>query len=202
MSDTEIPRRGLVLGGLALMLSGCTQATGAMSTQVTGAMSLANPERPLPDPRFLRQRVQYNGGESTGTIVVSIADRFLYAVEEEGWATRYGVAVGEEGLTFMGSATVGRKAEWPPWQPTTDMMQRKPRLVQYADGVPGGPNNPLGARALYLYQGARDTAFRIHGTNEPWLIGTAVSNGCIRLTNENIIELYDRTPLGTPVLVR
>ena len=201
MSDTEIPRRGLVLGGLALMLSGCTQATGAMSTQVTGAMSLANPERPAPDPRFLRQRVQYDGGESSGTIVVSIADRYLYAVEEEGWATRYGVAVGEEGLTFMGSATVGRKAEWPPWQPTTDMMQRKPRLVQYADGVPGGPNNPLGARALYLYQGARDTAFRIHGTNEPWLIGTAVSNGCIRLTNDNIIDLYDRTPLGTPVLV-
>ena len=201
MSDTEIPRRGLVLGGLALMLSGCTQATGAMSTQMTGAKSLANPERPPPDPRFLRQRVQYDGGESTGTIVVSIADRFLYAVEEEGWATRYGVAVGEEGLTFMGSATVGRKAEWPPWQPTTDMMQRKPRLVQYADGVPGGPNNPLGARALYLYQGARDTAFRIHGTNEPWLIGTAVSNGCIRLTNDNIIDLYDRTPLGTPVLV-
>ena len=158
MSDSDISRRGLVLGGLALMLSGCTQATGAMSTQVTGAKSLANPERPLPDPRFLRQRVQYDGGESSGTIVVSIADRFLYAVEEEGWATRYGVAVGEEGLTFMGSATVGRKAEWPPWQPTADMMQRKPRLVQYADGVPGGPNNPLGARALYLYQGARDTA--------------------------------------------
>ena len=201
MSDTDISRRGLVLGGLALMLSGCTQATGAMSTQVTGAMSLANPERPGPDPRFLRQRVQYSGGESSGTIVVSIADRFLYAVEGEGWATRYGVAVGEEGLTFMGSATVGRKAEWPPWQPTADMMQRKPRLVQYADGVPGGPNNPLGARALYLYQGARDTAFRIHGTNEPWLIGTAVSNGCIRLTNDNIIDLYDRTPLGTPVLV-
>ena len=202
MSDSDISRRGLLLGGLALMLSGCTQATGAMSTQVTGAMSLANPERPLPDPRFLRQRVQYDGGESSGTIVVSIADRYLYAVEDGGWATRYGVAVGEEGLTFMGSATVGRKAEWPPWQPTTDMMQRKPRLVQYADGVPGGPNNPLGARALYLYQGARDTAFRIHGTNEPWLIGTAVSNGCIRLTNDNIIELYDRTPLGTPVLVK
>ena len=201
MSDTEIPRRGLVLGGLALMLSGCAQATGAMSTQVTGAMSLANPERPLPDPRFLRQRVQYDGGESSGTIVVSIADRFLYAVEEEGWATRYGVAVGEEGLTFMGSATVGRKAEWPPWTPTVSMTNRKPRLLQYAGGVPGGPNNPLGARALYLYQGSRDTMFRVHGTNEPWLIGTAVSNGCIRLTNDDIVELYDRTPIGTDVFV-
>ena len=103
MSDNEISRRGLALGGLALMLSGCTQATGAMS--------LAFPERPLPDPRFLRQRVQYDGGESPGTIVVDIADRFLYAVEENGWATRYGVAVGEEGLTFTGRATVGRKAD-------------------------------------------------------------------------------------------
>ena len=201
MSDTEISRRGLMLGGLALMLSGCTQATGAMSTQATGAMSLGFPERPLPDPRFQRQRVQYDGGESPGTIVVSIEDRFLYAVEEDGWATRYGVAVGEQGLTFTGRATVGRKEDWPSWQPTTDMMQRKPRLLQYAGGVPGGENNPLGARALYLYQGARDTMFRIHGTNEPWLIGTAVSNGCIRLTNEDIIDLYDRTPLSTPVLV-
>ena len=199
MSDNEISRR-LVLGGLALMLSGCTQATGTMSTH-DRALSLALPERPPPDPRFLRQRVQYDGGESPGTIVVSIADRFLYAVEEDGWATRYGVAVGEQGLTFIGRATVGRKAEWPSWTPTTDMMERKPRLLQYADGVPGGPNNPLGARALYLYQGGRDTVFRIHGTNEPWLIGTAVSNGCIRLTNDDIIDLYDRTPLGTPVLV-
>ena len=193
MSDNEIPRR-LVLGGLALMLSGCTQAAGGIS--------LVAPERPAPDPRFLRQRVQYSGGESSGTIVVDIADRYLYAVEEGGWATRYGVAVGEEGLTFTGRATVGRKAEWPPWTPTASMVSRKPRLLQYAGGVPGGPNNPLGARALYLYQGARDTKFRIHGTNEPWLIGTAVSNGCIRLTNDNIIELYDRTPLGTPVLVK
>ena len=193
MSDNEIPRR-LVLGGLALILSGCTQAVGGIP--------LVAPERPAPDPRFLRQRVQYSGGEGSGTIVVDIADRYLYAVEEGGWATRYGVAVGEEGLTFTGRATVGRKAEWPPWTPTVSMTNRKPRLLQYAGGVPGGPNNPLGARALYLYQGARDTKFRIHGTNEPWLIGTAVSNGCIRLTNENIIELYDRTPLGTPVLVR
>ena len=188
----RIPRR-LVLGGLALILSGCAQASGAIS--------LVAPGRPAPDPRFLRQRVQYSGSESSGTIVVDIADRFLYAVEEDGWATRYGVAVGEEGLTFTGRATVGRKAEWPPWTPTASMISRKPRLMQYAGGVPGGPNNPLGARALYLYQGARDTKFRIHGTNEPWLIGTAVSNGCIRLTNENIIDLYDRTPLATPVLV-
>src|SRR4029453_518045 len=115
MNDTEISRR-LVLGGLALMLSGCTQATGAMS--------LGFPGRPLPDPRFQRQRVQYDGGESPGTIVVDIADRFLYAVEEDGWATRYGVAVGEQGLTFKGRATVGHKEEGPSWHPTPQMVKR------------------------------------------------------------------------------
>ena len=136
-----------------------------------------------------------------GTIVVNISERYLYAVEENGKATRYGVAVGEEGLTFKGKATIGNKAEWPGWTPTASMIRRKPRLAQYAGGVPGGENNPLGARALYLYQGGRDTLFRLHGTNEPWLIGSAVSNGCIRLTNDDIIDLYDRTPVGTKVLV-
>ena len=195
MSDTEISRR-LVLGGLALLLTGCTQATG------TSTLSLALPrDRPPPDPRFERQRVPYNGTESPGTIVVSISERYLYAVEENGMATRYGVAVGEQGLTFTGIATIGDKAEWPSWTPTTDMIERKPRLAQYANGVPGGETNPLGARALYLYQDGQDTLFRLHGTNEPWLIGTAVSNGCIRLTNDDIIDLYDRTPVGATVVV-
>ena len=153
------------------------------------------------DPRYKRQEVQYEGPEPPGTIVVSVSERYLYAVEENGKATRYGVAVGEEGLTFKGKATIGNKAEWPGWTPTASMIERKPRLAQYANGVPGGENNPLGARALYLYQGGRDTLFRLHGTNEPWLIGSAVSNGCIRLTNDDIIDLYDRTPVGTKVLV-
>lgn len=183
----------MVLGGLALVLSGCTQARGTRSIVI--------PERTQLDPRFRQQMVRYDGSESPGTIVVNTSERFLYAVEQEGWATRFGVAVGEQGLTLKGRATVGRKAEWPSWTPTTSMMSRKPRLLQYANGVPGGPNNPLGARALYLYRGNHDTLFRIHGTNEPWLIGTAVSNGCIRLTNEDIVDLYNRTPLDTPVLV-
>ena len=136
-----------------------------------------------------------------GTIVVDTSECYLYAVEEGGWATRYGVGVGEEGLTLKGRATIGRKAEWPSWTPTANMMRRKPRLLQYAGGVPGGPNNPLGARALYLYRGGRDTMFRLHGTNEPWTIGTAVSSGCIRLTNDDIVDLYQRVPVGTTVLV-
>ena len=146
-------------------------------------------------------RKRYDGGESPGTIVVDTSQFYLYFVEEGGWATRYGVGVGEQGLTLKGRATIGHKAVWPSWTPTANMMRRKPRLVQYAGGVPGGPNNPLGARALYLYRGGRDTMFRLHGTNEPWSIGTAVSSGCIRLLNDDIIDLYDRTPVGTTVLV-
>jgi lipoprotein-anchoring transpeptidase ErfK/SrfK len=145
--------------------------------------------------------VPYHRNEKPGTIVVDRSERFLYFVEEDGWATRYGVGVGREGLTLSGRASVGRKAEWPSWTPTANMMRRDPRLLQYASGVPGGENNPLGARALYLYRGGRDTMFRLHGTNEPWLIGQAVSNGCVRLTNEDIIHLYDRTPVGTTVLI-
>ena len=189
----KITRRGLVLGGLAMMAAGCSPTTENIS--------FASAEPPGPAPEFRRQRVPYMRSEQPGTIVVDTRERFLYAVEEDGWATRYGVAVGEEGLTYKGQATIGRKAEWPSWTPTASMIKRKPRLLEYANGVSGGPNNPLGARALYLYQGNRDTMFRVHGTNEPWLIGHAVSNGCIRLTNEDIVDLYDRVPVGTKVLV-
>jgi lipoprotein-anchoring transpeptidase ErfK/SrfK len=189
--NNKITRRGLVLGSLALMTAGCAEEP----------LSFAYPATPSLDPRFRRQRVKYPGIEPAGTIVVDTSQRFLYAVEADGWATRYGVGVGEKGLSFKGAATVGRKADWPSWTPTAAMMERKPRLVQYAGGVPGGPNNPLGARALYLYRDGQDTHFRVHGTNEPWTIGTEVSNGCIRLINDDIIDLYDRTPLGTRVLV-
>jgi lipoprotein-anchoring transpeptidase ErfK/SrfK len=197
MEEHHIARRGLVLGTLALMVSGCTSTL----RQVTEPISSAFGPRSGLSPRFRRQHVRYDGNEPPGTIVVDTSQRFLYAVETDGWATRYGVGVGEQGLSFKGTATIARKADWPSWTPTASMMRRKPRLVKYAGGVPGGPNNPLGARALYLYRNGRDTHFRIHGTNEPWTIGTAVSNGCIRLLNDDIIDLYDRTPLGTTVVV-
>ena len=197
MATIELSRRSFLLSSFAALLAGCAP------TFQEGAhpLSFASPPSPVPDPQFKRQHVPYTGSEPPGSIVVNVSERFLYAVEPDGWATRFGVAVGEEGLTFKGKAAVGRKAEWPSWQPTAAMIERKPRLAQYAEGVPGGEDNPLGARALYLYQGGRDTMFRIHGTNEPWMIGTAVSNGCIRLTNDDIVELYGRTPIGTDVLV-
>ncbi len=153
------------------------------------------------DRRYKRQRVSYQTNEAPGSIVVDTSERLLYYVEGDGRAVRYGVAVGEEGLSLKGRATIGRKAEWPPWTPSASMIKRKPHLAQYAGGVPGGPNNPLGARALYLYRNGADTRFRLHGTNEPWTIGTAVSNGCIRLTNQDIVDLYERTSDGASVLV-
>ncbi len=188
MDHHHISRRGLVLACVALA-TGCTAAGSPMR----GSFSRSSPIR--------RQEVAYAGSEPPGSIVVNTYERYLYFIEPQGRATRYGVAVGEEGLTLKGNAVVGRKAEWPSWTPTASMIERKPRLAQYAGGVPGGENNPLGAAALYLYRSGQDTYFRIHGTNEPWLIGQAVSNGCIRMTNEDIVHLYGRAPIGTSVLV-
>src|SRR5690606_34327199 len=127
--------------------------------------------------------------------------RNLHYVLGNGRAMRYGVGVGKEGLALAGAATVGRKAEWPTWTPTQNMINRDPRNKQYAGGVPGGPNNPLGARALYLYRNGRDTMFRIHGTNQPQTIGHAVSSGCIRMMNHDVIDLYNRAKVGANVIV-
>lgn len=136
-----------------------------------------------------------------GQLIVVTPEHYLYYVTESGRALRYGVAVGKEGLNFRGRAVIGRKAEWPSWKPTPEMIERNPRYARYADGMPGGPGNPLGARALYLYRNGYDTAFRIHGTTEPWSIGRSVSNGCIRMLNEHVTALYEMVPIGTRVTV-
>ena len=155
------------------------------------------------DPRFLRQEVAYRTSEQPGTIVVDPTSRFAYLVMEGGRALRYGVGVGkEEGFNLTGVATIGRKAEWPRWTPTQDMIRREPdRYGPVAAGLAGGPENPLGPRALYLYRGNRDTFYRLHGTTEPWTIGTQVSSGCIRFMNQDIIDLYARVPTGTKAVV-
>lgn len=141
-------------------------------------------------------------GYPPGQIVVDAESRFLYLVEEPGSARRYGVGVGPAALSFRGTARIDRKAEWPRWRPTDNMIRRNPRrYARFAGGVEGGPGNPLGARALYLYRDGRDTYYRIHGTNNPSSIGRAVSAGCIRMFNEHVKDLYDRVPLGTIVLV-
>ena len=153
------------------------------------------------DPKFEPRTVAYFK-HPPGTLVVDPRNHFLYWVFANGLAKRYGVGVGKAGLAFRGTARIGRKAEWPSWRPTDNMIRREPRkYARYAKGVPGGLTNPLGARALYLYRGNRDTMFRIHGTTEPWSIGRSVSNGCIRMINDHVIDLYERVPIGTRVVV-
>ena len=146
------------------------------------------------DPQYLPRMVGYVGKEAPGTIVIDTNRRFLYLVLEGGKAKRYGVGVGRPGFEWAGTHTVTAKAEWPTWTPPEEMRQRQPDLP---DAVDGGPDNPLGARALYL----GDTLYRIHGSNEPWSIGHAVSSGCIRMRNEDVIDLYDRVGVGTKVVV-
>lgn len=155
------------------------------------------------DPKWWRQEVADPTGERPGTLVVDTPNRFLYLVQEGGRALRYGIGVGkDEALVFRGNAYIGRKAEWPRWTPTQSMIKREPeRYGPYAGGMDGGETNPLGPRALYLYRDGRDTLFRLHGTTEPYTIGTNVSSGCIRLMNQDIIDLYARVPTGAKVVV-
>ncbi|AWN37444.1 L,D-transpeptidase [Methylobacterium radiodurans] len=151
------------------------------------------------DPKYRRQVVRYTGLEAPGTIVVDIDNRQLTLVQAEGTAIRYGIGVGKLGFSWKGEARVGRKGVWPDWSPTTTMVSLNPDLPRT---LKGGVDNPLGARALYLYQGNRDTLFRLHGTNEPWSIGEQMSSGCVRMLNEDIADLYERVPVGTRVLVK
>lgn len=139
---------------------------------------------------------------AVGSIIIVSDKFFLYHIIAPGVAMRYGVAVGKAELKFRGQAVVARKVEWPSWKPTPEMIERSPEnYAKYADGMPGGPQNPLGARAMYLYQNGHDTAIRIHGTTSPSSIGHAVSNGCIRMVNDHVIALFDTVPVGTPVTV-
>lgn len=153
------------------------------------------------NPAFLRREVSYQTDEAPGTIVIDTADRYLYLVEDDGKAMRYGIGVGREGFAWSGTAEVERKAEWPSWHPPVEMQARDKRARKWAKGMPGGIENPLGARAHYLYQNGHDTLYRIHGTNEPWTIGSNVSSGCIRLINQDVIDLFQRVKVGTKVVV-
>ena len=165
------------------------------------------PEIPVEkiDKQYLRQRVDYAGSEKPGTIIVDVSKRFLYLIEEGGKAIRYGVGVGKAGFEWQGNAYVGWKREWPKWTPPNEMIKRKPELVKYSQdngGMPPGLNNPLGARALYLFKNGKDTLYRLHGTPEWWTIGTAASSGCIRLMNQDILDLYSRVNARAKVVVK
>ncbi len=180
----------------------CLALSAALALPGLPRVARATQAEPFILPEQLqRQTIRVRRGYEPGEIVIVTGQHFLYLMLERRRALRFGVAVGQEGLNFRGEAVVGRKAVWPSWKPTPEMIERNPRYARWADGMPGGPGNPLGARALYLYQNGRDTTYRIHGTNEPGSIGRSVSNGCIRMLDEHVIELYERVPLGTKVTV-
>lgn len=188
----------------ACLLPGCVTSPPAPES----APSAAYAAEPYPvrlvnrarfDERLRPASVPNTTGEPAGTIVVDTSGNYLYLVESATTARRYGVAVGATGHAWQGIATIERKAKWPAWHPTDDMHAQTPGLPKR---IEPGPHNPLGARALYLYANGRDTLYRIHGTSEPWTIGTKASSGCIRMFNEDIIELYEKAPVGTRVIVR
>lgn len=210
--------RPLVLVGSALVLAACSQTFATPATPPPAAakrVAAAPTYEALPaerfpvaavpadelDPRYVRQRVRYETRHQPGTIVVDPDAKFLYLVQEGGYAMRYGVGVGREGFGWTGTASIERKAQWPTWTPPAEMIKREPELAQYAKGMKGGIDNPLGARALYLFQNGRDTLYRLHGTNDPTSIGQDVSSGCIRLLNHDVIDLYQRVPTGSKVVV-
>jgi lipoprotein-anchoring transpeptidase ErfK/SrfK len=213
---TSIGRRNLLSAagsvGLITLLSGCA---GGLATQRAPNLTDGIPfalnhdyasephdvrliNRARFDPVFAPVLVQSPYRERPGTIVVNAADRLLFLVEQDGVARRYGVAVGDAGYGWAGRARVGRKSHWPAWHPTPSMRLKIPELPWR---IAPGADNPLGARALYLFAGGRDTLYRIHGTSEPWTIGTQASSGCIRMFNEDVIDLYDRVRVGAEVVV-
>ncbi|WP_206452941.1 L,D-transpeptidase [Aurantimonas marina] len=155
-----------------------------------------------PAAKYMRTQVRIDTKEKPGTVIVDSSKKYLYFVEGNGMATRYGVGVGREGFGWSGRMSVGRKAEWPGWTPPKTMIARERKKGRILPAyMKGGPANPLGARALYLYRGGRDSLFRIHGTNQPWTIGQNMSSGCIRMMNEDVEHLYSRVPRGSKVVV-
>ena len=199
-------RRAFLALGLAAV--GAVRARAAWATGVvTEPLPVPKaPREPFPiseeeyekvKPQFRPQLVDFPTREPPGTIIIDTRRRYLYLVLESGQAKRFGVGVGRRGFQWSGTAMIGRKAKWPMWIPPAEMMERDREAAKWPDGMPGGPDNPLGARALYL----GSTLYRIHGTNQPWTIGQAVSSGCIRMRNEDVLELYERTGVGTKVVV-
>ena len=193
--------RGIVFLLSGLLLGGCMQATldpvSDANFTARDKKLLANPpyERATIPLAYQRHVVQYHRKEAPGSILVDTAERYLYYVLPDGKAIRYGVIVGEDAQAWSGVARVGRKEEWPGWTPTEGEKRRLGPLPNY---VEGGAHNPMGARGIYLFSGNQDTLFRIHGTNQPQYIGQAISSGCIRLTNEDVIDLYNRVKMGAP----
>ncbi|WP_454616268.1 L,D-transpeptidase [Bradyrhizobium cenepequi] len=183
----------MVIAAGGLMLS--ASQSQAQAPDVGDQPGLVPDDNVELDPEWRKQVVYYRTNEAPGTIIISTAERHLYLVQGNGRAIRYGIGVGREGFQWQGLLNITRKAEWPDWTPPPEMIARQPYLPRF---MAGGPGNPLGARAMYL----GTTVYRIHGTNQPNTIGTAISSGCFRLVNADVADLYDRVPVGTKVIVR
>ncbi|GGA46355.1 L,D-transpeptidase [Pelagibacterium lentulum] len=169
---------------------------------------LPNERHPVPavdlrhlKPEYYRRVVDDPTGERPGTLVVDTASRYLYLVRENRQAIRYGVGIGRAGFSWSGRGYIQYKREWPTWTPPAEMIAREPHLEEWRNGQPGGLDNPLGARALYIFENGRDTIYRVHGSGEAWTIGDAVSSGCVRLLHQDVIDLYGRVSQGSPIIV-
>ncbi|GGC66744.1 L,D-transpeptidase [Chelatococcus reniformis] len=202
-----ISRRQFVAGGAAIAVAGAAAPALAQQEQTAAYFQGDVPDNgqyyrktnfSKIDPVWRRQLVKYYSEEPQGTVVVDTRNHFMYIIFENKTALRYGVGVGKEGFQWFGRAQVDRKQIWPSWVPPPEMLKRRPDLPTF---VAGGPDNPLGPRALYLYRDGRDLGYRLHGTTEPWSIGGDVSSGCIRMFPEDVVDLYQRCPKGTKVLV-
>lgn len=206
-------RRVLLVGSAASVagfgLAGCVK-TDFISLAEAEKLYAAVPDKKFPipatdissvDQKYFRRTVDFESNEAPGTIIVDSANYFVYRIEGEGKATRYGANVGRQGFLWSGEAYIGRKAEWPTWTPPPEMIKRQPEVAKYARGMPGGPENPLGARTLYLYQNGRYTLYTIYSTSDPETIGTNLTSGCTGLMNQDMIDLYDRTTVNTKVIV-
>lgn len=210
----NLTRRSALSGLAALGLSGCVaESEGELSFEAPAsalAMYGPVPNEPFPipavdisqvPPQYWRQIVDDPTGERPGTLVVDTPNRFTYFVRPGGKAMRYAIGVGRQGFSWSGEARIAMKRRWPTWTPPAEMIAREPELEPYRNGMEPGLDNPLGARALYIFEGGRDTLYRLHGTTEAYSIGKAVSSGCIRLLNQDIIDLYNRVPNGTRIVV-
>ena len=210
-----ISRRSLLMGGLCLPLAACVDNDApAIDTIVSPAGTRLYgplPNEPYPIPavntrqlraKYRRQLVAYSGAQPPGTIIVDTPARYLYLVQGDGQAIRYGVGIGREGFAWAGEAHIQYKRKWPRWTPPGEMIARQPELEGYRNGMEPGLDNPLGARALYIFDGNRDTLYRLHGTQDASSIGRAVSSGCVRLVNQDIIDLYERVKPGARIIVK
>ena len=210
-------RRRFLQFGLAVAAATVSSAVLAQrvrvpreTLEIAARMYAAAPEEPFPipavdigdlHPEYYRRLVDFETAERTGTVVVDTHSRFLYLVVPEGKAVRYGVGIGRQGFTWSGRGTIQFKREWPTWTPPLEMIERQPELEEYRNGMAPGLDNPLGARALYIFQDGVDTLYRVHGSGEVASIGQAVSSGCVRLLHQDIIDLYNRVPVPSPIVV-